>query len=90
MIESHVALPDLPTAPCLKFLLCARAISRTQRLGFVRVAFPKGIPRLKALETLVLPLHHRCIWSQWWELNPHTLTYEVSTLPLGDTATIGG
>ena len=59
-----------------------RAISRTQRLGFE--------PRLKALETLVLPLHHRCRWSQWWELNPHILTYEVSTLPLGDTAAVGG
>jgi hypothetical protein len=82
MIESHAALPDLPTAPCLKFLLCTNATSRTQRLGFE--------PRLKALETLVLPLHHPCIWSQWRELNPHILTYEVSTFPLGDTATIGG
>jgi hypothetical protein len=37
----------------------------------------------------MLPLHHLCIWSQWWELNPHILAYEASTLPLGDTAMFG-
>lgn len=82
MSESHAALPDLPTAPSLKFLLRARANSRTQRLGFE--------PRLKALETLVLPLHHRCIGSQWRDLHPHLLGYEPSAFLLGHTATIEG
>lgn len=35
---------------------------RTHRLGFE--------PRTTDLETVMLPLHHLCIWLQWRELNP--------------------
>lgn len=34
-------------------------------------------------------LHHPCIWSQWWELNPHLPSYELGALPLSYTAMFG-
>ena len=61
-----------------KFLRHGR---RTHRLGFE--------PRTTVLETVMLPLHHLCMWSQRRELNPHLSAYEAAALPLSYAAVFG-
>jgi hypothetical protein len=81
-IEPALTVFETVALPFGEYVSFSDKGTTTHRLGFE--------PRTTVLETGMLPLHHlRIVWLQRWESNPHILSYELSTLPLGDTAIVG-